>query len=270
MNTTDVVEKFDLNWATVNGKIQRIRPWQDNLVLVYLQEDSSAPDDVQMLTIALPNGQVNGQDVSAMVGDQIRVTGWLQDWPYTESLTQFLSRSKRPNLQKELNLPGLNIQRALTCIIPEESAQLGDDEDIPEDAQTNFARVEGSIARVWEYGGHRYCRLIMFDRHTQLKDDGKRQPHYLSVQFTGGMVNGRPVQISSKAGTKNALCPGARIRVSGKLIHRLYFENLRDYLNDARRIDLLSTLPDPDRLVADVRVRYVQVMLEARNLMRFS
>lgn len=268
MNTTGV-EKFDLNWATVNGEILRIRPWQDNLVLVYLQETSSAPD-APLLTLALPNGQVNGQDISAMVGDQIRVTGWLQDWPYTESLAQFLSRSRRPNLHKELSLPDIHIQRALTCIVPEESARLEDDEDIPADAQTNFARVEGSIARTWEYGGHKYCRVIVFDRHTQLKDDGKRQPHYLSIQFTGGMVGGRPIQISSKAGTKNALCPGTRIRVSGRLIHRLYFENLRDYLNDAKRVDLLSNMPDADRVNADVRVRYVQVMLEARSLMQFA
>ncbi len=268
MNTTGV-EKFDLNWATVNGEILRIRPWQDNLVLFYLRETSSASDEA-LLTLALPNGQVNGQDISAMVGDQIRVTGWLQDWSYTESLAQFLSRSRRPNLQKELNLPCMNIQRALTCIIPEESGQLGDDEDIPEDARTNFARVEGSIARTWEYGGHKYCRVVIFDPHTQLSNDGKRQPHYLSIQFTNGMVNGRAIQVSSKPGTKNALCPRSRVRVSGRLIHRNYFENLRDFLNDAKRMDLLSTLPDPDRLIADVRVRYVQVMLEARNLMLFE
>jgi hypothetical protein len=73
--------------------------------------------------------------------------------------------------------------------------------------------VFGAGARVWEYGGHLFARVAVYDRHTlttAAPDNHGRErrvPHYVTVQFLNEQVDGRGVNLK----------PKDRIRVSGTL-----------------------------------------------------
>lgn len=71
----------------------------------------------------------------------------------------------------------------------------------------------GAGTRVWEYGGHLFARVAVYDRHTLTTaapgNHGRerRVPHYVTVQFLNEQVDGRGVNLK----------PKDRIRISGTL-----------------------------------------------------
>jgi hypothetical protein len=119
--------------------------------------------------------------------------------------------------------------------------------------------------QVWEYGGHLFARVAVYDRHTLTTttpgNNGRerRVPHYVTVQFLNEQVDGRGVNLK----------PKDRIRVSGILGSRVYSENLRSFLLSAHKADVLATLSDgqaPD----DVWRAYVQTCLVAQKMIQYT
>jgi hypothetical protein len=249
-------ERFDLNNATVNGVVQKVRPFGHGTIMIHLDKPRAA--------IALPEGS---EEVSLAAGDNLAVTGWLKDVPFEEGLSNFLARAGRLDLlEKYPSLAAIKnktVARSLTAIIPDGAFAVEEDE---QDDPNNYVRVEGVVVRAWVYSRHTYTRLAVYDRYEkdldQAGDDGKlprRKAHYVTVQFTDGMVDGRKV----------ALKPKTRLRVSGRLATRVYVETLREWLNQAKLAEFIQSFENPD-LLGSVRARYGQVVVEAGRLIVFN
>lgn len=264
-------ERFDGNHVEFTGMITRIwaRSSGDVFVRVAtgaIPEEEDDNTDTR-LTLQLPNGQVNGQDVTLLKGDMLNGMGYLSDTTQWETLRDFLIKAHHPDLVEkipELSLAlDARVKRVVTCVIPENlEVREFKSSEVP---LQSTAWLEGVVARVWEYGGHLFSRVAVYDRHTLTTpapgNNGRtrRIPHYITVQFLHEKVDGRGVNIK----------PKDRIRVTGILVSRVYSENLRTFLINARKADVLANLSDgnaPD----DVWTAYVQTCLVAQKLIQYT
>lgn len=264
-------ERFDGNQVEFTGIVTKIwsRSNGDVFARIAFRDTSTDEEDdtSPRLTLKLTNGQVGGQDVSLLKGDVLHVTGYLSDTTQWETLRDFLLKAREPDLIEKI--PELaaaseaQVKRVITCVTAEALEVLPiKPSEIP--AQ-NTARLEGVVARVWEFGGHLFARIAVYDRHTSVTthpgNNGRvrRIPHYVTVQFPHEQVDGRGVNIKQKD----------RIRVSGGLGSRVYSENLRSFLLNAQKGDVLANLSDgqaPD----EVWTAYVQTCLVAQKLIQFT
>jgi primosomal replication protein N len=269
-------ERFDTNQAEICGMVTKIwaRSSGDVYVRVMISECPPAQDDTlegrafdTRLTLLLPKGQVNGQDLSLLRGDLLHVNGYLADITQWETMRDFLLKARQPGLVERVPelapALGVRLKRVLTCVIPETLEVLG-----PAAQKVTLqgsARLEGVVARVWQYGGDLFTRLAVYDQHTLMTslpgNHGRmrRVPHYLTVQFPGQRVDGRQVSLKQKD----------RLRVSGSLGSRVYSENLRSFLisaGEAARLAQLSDGQAPD----EVWTVYVQTCLVAHTLIQYT
>jgi hypothetical protein len=232
------------------------------------EDDNPEPRAIDArLTLQLPNGQVKGQDVSLLKGDMLHVSGYLSDITQWETLRDFLLKARQINLVERIPelAPAMDahVKRMVTCVIPE-TLDVIPTKPGQSPAQST-ARLEGVVARVWEYGGHLFARVAVYDRNTLVTaapgNNGRerRIPHYVTVQFLNEQVDGRGVNLK----------PKDRIRVSGILGSRVYSENLRSFLLSAHKADVLAILSDgqaPD----DVWTAYVQTCLVAQKMIQYT
>ncbi len=230
------------------------------------KELDTIPNQVDpRLTLRLPGGQVGGRDVSLLKGDALHITGYLDDLPQWETLRDFLLKAREEELVKRipelLAASSAQVKRSVTCVVPETLELL----DPARFSPASFARVDGVVARVWEYGGHLFLRLAVYDRHTASTPAAgnhgreRRTPHYVTVQFLDQRVDGRAVILKLKD----------RIRVSGSLGSRIYSENLRSFLIAAHQASVLANLSDgqaPD----EVWAAYAQTCLVAQKLIQYT
>jgi hypothetical protein len=268
-------ERFDGNQVELTGLVTKIwaRSTGDVFARLSIGEASqnegiTEPGTLDArLTLQLPNGQVNGQDISLLKGDILHVSGYLRDITQWETLRDFLLKARQVSLLERI--PELSqaldaqVKRMLTCVIPETLEVLNVKEN-PITLQST-ARLEGNVARIWEYGGHLFARLAVYD-HRSLGTGTpgnhgreRRIPHYVTVQFTHEQVDGRGVNLKTKD----------RIRVFGTLGSRVYSENLRSFLLSAHKADVLAILSDgqaPD----EVWIAYVQTCLVAHKLILYT
>jgi hypothetical protein len=269
-------ERFDANQVEIYGLVTKIwaRSSGDVFARVTIGEISEPDEDNlearsldSRLTLQLPMGQVNGQDISLFKGDALHLTGYLSDLTQWETLRDFLLKARQVSLSERIPelapALGAQVKRILTCVIPENLEIL--DPKIGQITLQSTARLEGVVARVWEYGGHLFTRLAVYDQHTLTShmpgNHGRerRIPHYVTVQFTNEQVDGRGVNLK----------PKDRIRVSGTLGCRVYSENLRTFLISAHKADVLAHLSDgqaPD----EVWTAYVQTCLVAHKLIQYT
>lgn len=275
-------ERFDGNHVEFTGLVTKIWARSSGDVFARIaigetpddEEDNPEPRAIDArLTLRLPNGQVNGQDISLLKGDLVHATGYLSDITQPETLRDFLLKARQAGLVERIPelAPAMSAQvkRMVTCVIPETlnviAPQRAANATTDKPLVQSTARLEGVIARVWEYGGHLFARVAVYDSHTQVTaapgNNGRerRVPHYVTVQFLNEQVDGRGVNIK----------PKDRIRVSGILGSRVYSENLRSFLLSAHKADVLATLSDgqaPD----DVWTAYVQTCLVAQKMIQYT
>lgn len=268
-------ERFDGNQVELTGLVTKIWARSTGDVFARLSVGEISQDEGNYepttfdahLTLQLPNGQVNGQDISLLKGDLLHVTGYLRDITQWETLRDFLLKARQVSLLERV--PELSqaldaqVKRMVTCVIPECLEVLNVKEN-PITLQST-ARLEGNVARIWEYGGHLFVRLAVYDHHSfgtgTPGNHGRerRIPHYVTVQFTNEQVDGRSVNLKIKD----------RIRVYGNLGSRVYSENLRSFLLSAHKADVLAILSDgqaPD----EVWIAYVQTCLVAHKLILYT
>jgi hypothetical protein len=269
-------ERFDANQVEFSGVVTKIwsRSSGDVFARIMIgdfsekEEDNSEPGAVDArLTLRLPNGQVNGQDISLLKGDALHVTGYLSDITQYETLREFLLKIRQLDLIERIPelAPAINAQvkRLLTCVFPV-TLEVLDPGTVEYPIQCT-ARLDGVVARVWEYGGHLFVRLAVYDQHTLTTNiagnngRGRRIPHYITVQFTNAKVDGRGVKLKTRD----------RIRVSGPLGSRVYSECLRSFLLSAHKANVLANLSDgqaPD----EVWTTYVQTCLVAQKMIQYT
>lgn len=257
-------ERFDANQVELSGVITRIWARRGD-IFARLDTSSTQQNDNSALlrcTLRFPNGLVNGQEVSLLKGDGLHLTGYLENLPGEETLRDFLLKAGELALFEsypELEQLTGRTRRAITCVIPE-TVQV-----VHPNAPLNAARIEGVVAKVWEYDQHRFARLAIYDRYTRLTGQpGKngrprRIPHYASVLFEGGQIDNRPVSLKARD----------RCRVSGLLVDRPYSENLRTFLLDSHQAEVLAALPNSDDL-AQLRIRRSSVCVLAQTLIQFT
>jgi primosomal replication protein N len=269
-------ERFDTNQVELTGLVTKI--WARSTGDVFarinigevLDEEEANPRPGTIdgrLTLRLPNGQVNGQDISLLKGDAVHITGFLSDLTQWETLREFLLKVRQVNLVERIPelAPAIDarVKRMLTCVVPETLKVL--ETGIGNYTPESTARLEGVVARVWEYGGHLFARLAVYDHHTLTThmpgNNGRerRIPHYVTVQFTNEQVDGRVINLKHQD----------RIRVSGMLASRVYSENLRTFLLSAHQASLLANLSDgqaPD----EVWTAYSQTCLVAQKLIQYT
>ncbi len=269
-------ERFDGNHVEFTGVVTKIwaRSSGDVFARIAIGEAPDNEEDTPQtntidarLTLRLPNGQVNGQDISLLKGDVLHVTGYLSDITQWETLRDFLLKARQAGLVERIPelapVMDAQVKRMVTCVIPEMlevlAAKAG---SLP---VQSAARLEGVVARVWEYGGHLFARVAVYDQHTLVtaapgnNGRARRVPHYVTVQFLNEQVDGRGVNLK----------PKDRLRVSGSLGSRVYSENLRSFLLSAHKADVLAALSDgqaPD----DVWTAYVQTCLVAQKLIQYT
>jgi len=253
-------EQFDINRCTVGGIVQKI--WgRDNdifLRLIFLP-DPEKPN--RYLTTRLPGGTVNGKLVSLQPGDRIRVSGYLSDEPYTETIREFLWDARKKKLQNDLGekLEKVRVKRIGTRLDVLELERL------KPDAQPTGADVslQGVIVKTWESGTDLAARLGSYDPHTEIISNNgsghrtgrkkwpRRKPHYITIRFLDGKADGQPVRLKKRN----------RIRLSGSLQIHFYKETLRDILIRAQAADLIGELDgiDPDHVFAIRSSAYVVV-----------
>jgi len=288
-------EIFDANTAEVRGKVYKIWPGAKGSVMARIEidhdilpegvefdENSNENDSVPRLTLEFPDGKVGGKDISLMVGDRVVAMGYINNPPYYESLKRFLSRAKRSELLDEIPqleaIKNVTIKREMCTLSVTDLAYL--EEDVEVDDDPNSVNVEGMVSAIWEYGKSLFARVACYDENTWIMDEtgGKggrprRQAHFVTVQFTDGMVNGRKITMigSGVNGKPGGLRGGMRIRVSGKFIYRVYFESLKDFLTHARKLDVLSDgFPNADTIPDKTRAVYIQSAIEAHSIIMFA
>jgi hypothetical protein len=269
-------ERFDANQVEICGRVTKIwaRSSGDVFVRVMTGEDSPPEGDRlegratdTRLTLLLPMGQVSGQDLSLLKNDLLHARGYLSDITQWETMRDFLLKARQVNLVERVPelapALGARVKRGLSCVVPE-TLQVLDPGDHPVTLQSS-ARLEGVVARLWQYGGDLFARLAVYDRYTRLTslpgNHGRmrRIPHYLTVQFLKERVDGRQVDLKLKD----------RLRVNGTLGSRVYSENLRTFLISAGEADRLAHLSDgqaPD----EVWTAYVQTCLVAHKLIQYT
>ena len=288
-------EIFDANTAEVRGKVYKIWPGAKGSVMARIEidhdilpegvefdENSNENDSVPRLTLEFPDGKVGGKDISLMVGDRVVAMGYINNPPYYESLKKFLNRAKRPHLLQEIAqleaIKNITIKREMCTLAVTDLAFIDTEAEIDDDP--NSVNIEGMVSAIWEYGKSLYVRVACYDENTRIMDEtgGKggrprRQAHFVTVQFTDGMVNGRKITMigSGVNGKPGGLRGGMRIRVSGKFIYRVYFESLKDFLTHARKLDVLSDgFPNADTLPDKTRAVYIQSAIEAQSIIMFA
>jgi hypothetical protein len=137
--------------------------------------------------------------------------------------------------------------------------------------------VEGIVARAWEHKADKYVRLAVY--HAKAKttaEEGKggrarRVPHYVTVQFPGGMVDGRSLRILPKRVRDDevGIAPRDRLVVTGSMAESYYSESLHSFLLDAKRIDVLENMPDSSQ-AANIWSSYSQAVILAKKIVHYT
>ena len=246
------LERLDLNQAIVSGKIYKI--WSRRDGNVYLRIDNQKKERV---TIILPDGQVNGHDVSLKKGDLLQVEGYLKDFAYEDSLSQYFSRSGRKNYLKELPplreliASGAGVERYMMAVVPK-SLTISDTET------ENTVRVEGIVISKWHFGDNYCIRMLVFDENAPIetvKENGvvHRSPHSIIAILPETLFK----QVHERQ----------RIRIGGSFTERIYHERLKKALEAMKQQDVAAQVPQE---VLAFTVSMVQMYINVKSMIAYT
>jgi hypothetical protein len=266
-------EQFDLNVADLAGVIHSV--WGKSAdvfarVAVSRRGELAESDDAfaSFVTLRFADGMVDGSSISVQPGDVVRVRGYLTHMDYNESLRKFLDDAHSRYFLDLIPPDDLEAWRSLTfrrhnavlnvlslALLNQNgqvTARFGD--PLGQDDPVNRARLEGIVARIWEYphGNETdlYTRLAVYDEHTPVtQHEGnfgrqRRLAHYVTVCFPAG---------KTASGLKVQLKQRARIRVAGELrdkgqVVTLHEELLKTGLPAV--VEMMQRVPNAERISA--------------------
>jgi hypothetical protein len=268
-------EQMDENQVKISGTVIRIwRRGKDVFARMQTPQRTGIPRPPRF-NLKFQAGQFRGESITLMPEDKLKIQGWICDEPYMETMQEFISRSKYPLGLDSGFIPAPSqdvcLKRSINAVIPEEY------EVIPADLTLNQVKIEGIVARVWEHKAHKFVRLAVYHERaitTLEKGNGgrfRRIPHYVTIQFTDGQVEGRSIQIlpQRKSGDEAGIAKGDRLAVSGSLAESYYSESLQSFLLGAKRIDILEAMPDASQ-ASTIWSSYSQTVVLAEKLIRYS
>lgn len=242
-------EQFDLNLVCVTGPV--IGVWGRNGdVFVRLQSPNLLPlsSPPSFVNVCIPNGMLDGVPVTLQKGDLLRVTGYVRQTKFSESIRKILTEAGKPEFIEE-NVPAddvkawrkirLSRRNAMMQAVAIESLKEGH-------AQENSIDLEGIITEVWTYkrdeGEDLFVRVAAYDANTiETDQEGnfgrkKRIPHYINVLFPLG----RP--LSAPDDKKMFFRAKQRIRVRGELRNKWNTETLHQLLFSTGKPEIIGLL----------------------------
>jgi hypothetical protein len=265
----------DVNHVEIFGTVIRIWKKEDHIFARLVTCPGETVEHPPRFTLKFPMGKFKEEGITLIAGDKLKVSGWICDQPYFETLQEFVSRSKYPiNLDCGFRWDlgrDVQVKRSIAAIVPETFDVL--QEELP----LNSVRVEGIVARAWEHKADKFARLAVYHAQamtTNLEGKGARLrhiPHYVTVQFPGGIVEGRSIRILSKRIQEEepGIAPHDRMIVSGCMAESFYSQSLHSFLVDARRIDILDSMPDSSQ-AANIWSSYSQGVILAKKLVHYT
>lgn len=268
-------ERMDENHVEIFGIVTKIWKRDRHIFARLITKSAEEDEHPPRFTLKFPDGKFDGDGITLMAGDKLKITGWICDEPYLESINDFIARSKYPiRLDAHLNLHGLEeiaVKRSITAVVPETCEMMGNDLEL------NFVSLEGIVARTWEHKSDKFIRLAVYHANAQTTEtEGnhghpRRVPHYVTVQFSNGIVDGRIINIQSKRHLADdpGIAPRDRVIVTGTIAESFYSESLHSFLLDAKRIDVLDRMPDSSE-VANIWSSYSQTVILARKLVHYT
>ncbi|MEA3350386.1 MAG: hypothetical protein U9Q82_07190 [Chloroflexota bacterium] len=251
-------EHFDINRVQISGDVQKIWDWDDDIFfkLAFREEEDGNP---RYVTMRLAGGMIGGELVSLQPDDAVTVTGYLADSPHTETLSHFLESANRSNYLQEVSDPEewkrVRIKRVATRVNVTELRLNGSrlkDHSAKLNVSTmlNKVQIQGVCVRAWKGGKDRFARLAVYDEHTKIighnpkKGLPRRKPHYITVRFIDGAVDGKPIRPQKKG----------RMRVSGSIHINFYRQSLHNVLLRTHKTKLLEGIAiDAVRAIGAVR-----------------
>jgi len=227
-----VSEQFDLNTATVAGRIIRLWGRSGDVfarLRVSLRGELGEIDDTHSayVNIRIPNGMIGNTPISLQPEDVVLVKGYITHANYDETLRKFLSAAGELTFLDK-NVPADDLDAWRSIQFKRQNAVLNAVELSPmieasknknKIESQNFIDLEGVVARTWEYRRDGevdlFLRIAVYDEWTTVSSEKKgnfgkpfRKPHYVNVLLPGGKtVQGKPVNAKAKQ----------RIRVRGEL-----------------------------------------------------
>jgi hypothetical protein len=268
-------EHNDDNHVDISGTVIRIWKKEEHIFARLVTCPGEKVEHPPRFTLKFEQGKFNGEGITLIAGDKLKLSGWICDQPYFETLQEFVSRSKYPiNLDSGFRMDrtwSVQVKRSITAIVPESFEVLQD--QVP----LNSVRVEGIVARAWEHKADKFVRLAVYHSCAMTTDlegkEGKlrRIPHYVTVQFSGGTVDGRSIRILPKRTQENELgiAPRDRMIVTGSMAESFYSQSLHSFLVDAKRIDVLGAMPDSSQ-AANIWSSYSQAVILATKLVHYT
>jgi hypothetical protein len=242
-------EMFDLNSVCVTGPV--IAVWGRNGdVFVRLQpsplQKESVPEN--FVNVCISNGMLDGVPVTLQKGDLLRVTGYIRQTKFSESIRNILTEAGSPKFIEDNVAPeDVGVWRSVRINRKNAMVQALKVETLKEiKSPENNIDLEGVIAEVWTYKHDNaedlFVRLAIYDQNTiETKEEGnfgrkRRIPHYVNVRFPSG----RPT--SATDGTPLSLRKKQRMRVRGSLCDKWNVETLHDILFSSGSSDIMETL----------------------------
>ena len=228
-----MTEHFDLNRVQISGAVQKIWDWDDDIFFSLTFEEADKP---RYITMRLSGGMIGGKLISLQPDDKVTVTGYLVDSPHTESIENFLSNARKPQFLKGIpefeQWAEIHIKRVDTRLDVTDLQMNG------AKLEENSVQVQGLVVKAWKGGADRFARLAIYDQHTSIighnpaKGLPRRKPHYITVRFVDGKVDGHAIELRSKQ----------RLRVSGSINIHFYKQSLFDVLLKTQNAELMENL----------------------------
>ncbi len=242
-------EQFDLNMVYVTGPV--IGVWGRNGdVFVRLQPPNLLPlsSPPSFVNVCIPNGMLDGVPVTLQKGDLLRVTGYVRQTIFSESIRKILTEAGKPEFIDQ-NVPAGDIKEWRKIRLSRRNAMMQaiKIENLKENyPPENSIDLEGIITEVWTYkrdeGDDLFIRIATYDANTiETDQDGnfghkRRIPHYINVLFPFG----RP--LSAPDDKKMFFRVKQRIRVRGELRDKWNTETLHQLLFSTGKSEIINLL----------------------------
>lgn len=242
-------EQFDLNTVSLTGPA--IAVWGRNGdVFVRIQSPNllNLPGPQSFVNIIIPDGMIDGIPVTLQKGDLLRVTGYVRQSKYSESLRKILEGAGKKNFFAS-DLPEEDIPAWRKVRIKRHNAivqALKVEVTSPDETHQNHVDLEGIVIETWKYPREEcedlFFRIAVYDEHTiETEQEGnfgrkRRLPHYINVL----LPEQRPVSASDDRTMSFKI--RQRVRVRGELRDKWNTESLYDLLFSTGKSDIAGLL----------------------------
>jgi hypothetical protein len=277
------MEQFDLNTASVAGKITRL--WgRGGDVFARLGVSNQGrlveKDDAQTtyVTLRFPLGVVDKKPVTLNEGDFVQCNGYLTQNRTEVSLRRFLDTAGADSFLESIPQDDLKAWREIvfrrsssvlnvrTLTLLEENAELS--------GPASQVTLEGIVAQRWDYPRgeevDRFIRVAIYDRWTRTAEESPRNSKNGLPRRLAHYVNATLPEQASQRGIE--VRKKQRVRVSGTLRDRGYRVSLHQAMletGQSELVELIQRCPDTDRL-HEITAQWESLHVAAEALIVYS